>query len=592
MAEMNEREIIRCFEEIAKYDLPAETVERHLQDVRRRLLSQPQTTPVKRTISIGRWVGLAAAAVIVVAAVAFWRLFPSPRLQAAELLTQAAKNLEKLPWVKVVTEKYRPDQDAPIEVEVIWANIANKRTYQVCANKSIELADFQSGQRSVYRPDTNDLTIEPFVGNWSSERDIQGYVAKLTQKGISVRQSEILYQGCKAIALEFDDVLNDIGPSSVTNMMMDGKTVKIIRQKLIIDPNIILGSAEISYLERNGQVISVQKSHFEPLTKGPADIYELGVPRNVKIISRVPDPAVKSLRQTIENHRKQFLNEYIAVITESLVEGDSERMLSADVVFCQGRKLRVDVYSMQQGRDKLFSQHRAELAESLKHLSPFWPDEGSRDIQATRLYDGLWQYIVEAKVEITADDELRGRATRKLVERERQRRPDGDEYSDDDVDDFGWRTLWWLNEPEHMYEDSYLKEHGFIGMELTSQSGVVVMPKRLVLYVDPQKDDICHRYLEEELFDAPWQTDKTWLDKAENKNALEEHVRDRQVSEYAHTGDGQWYPKVITENTRTRRFNETAPREEMRVIRIHLVAEHPQFPAGIFDPAKLPQVKP
>ena len=40
MAEKNEREIIQCFEEIAKYDLPSETVERHIEDVRKRLTEQ------------------------------------------------------------------------------------------------------------------------------------------------------------------------------------------------------------------------------------------------------------------------------------------------------------------------------------------------------------------------------------------------------------------------------------------------------------------------------------------------------------------------------------------------------------------------
>ena len=225
--------------------------------------------------------------------------------------------------------------------------------------------------------------------------------------------------------------------------------------------------------------------------------------------------------------------------------------------------------------EQLTERYRTPLEPALRYLEPFWPDEDQRDVRAVRLYDGLWQYTLEA-------DEGR------LVARAKQRRPDGDEYGDDDVDDFAWRKLWWLNLPEHMYEDTYSQENGLIAMELTAQGLGSQEPKRLVLYVAPEKDYVCDRYVEQQLLDAPWQEDKTWLEGVTNKGSLTDEVRDTRVTEYGRTESGQWYPKTITE-TGYRQEYGTVRNDTQRVIRIHLVAEHPEFPEGIFDPNALPE---
>ena len=174
MANTNERDIMQCFEEIAKYDLPAETVERHLHQVREQLTDRaavrPERKSIWRTVLTSRWAGLAAAAVIILALAAALRLFPSPRLQAAELLTQVAKNMNKLGWWKVVTETYGPDQNQPVSVDDHWTDVANKRAYAVYNKKYIHLMDYRRKEWWVYRPDTNDMIIKNFYAALSPER--------------------------------------------------------------------------------------------------------------------------------------------------------------------------------------------------------------------------------------------------------------------------------------------------------------------------------------------------------------------------------------------------------------------------------------
>jgi hypothetical protein len=294
------------------------------------------------------------------------------------------------------------------------------------------------------------------------------------------------------------------------------------------------------------------------------------------MINKMPDERMQQIRASIAAHRSRFLDTYIAVITEARMEDGQERIIEGMVVCQRAKELRVDVYRRLYGqRDKVTALYHKELIASMTHLKPYWPQEENWGIRSVRLYDGLWQYVLEVRDE-------------KLVAWDKQRRPDGDLYADDDVEDFAWRTLGWLNEPEHLFEDDYSRAHGLVAMELTSPWQGSRLPKRLVMYVDPQRDYLCHRYIDEELFDAPWQEDKNWMDKVKDKGNLTETVKTRDALEYGRTSAGQWYPKVISE-TGYRQPYQGRRTDEHRVIRIHLIAEHPQFPAGTFSPENLPQ---
>lgn len=138
-------------------------------------------------------------------------------------------------------------------------------------------------------------------------------------------------------------------------------------------------------------------------------------------------------------------------------------------------------------------------------------------------------------------------------------------------------------------QDLYAQNQGLVGMEVTRQSrGGVLLPKRLRLYVDPNRDYLTHRYISEEVFDAPWQADKDWLDSVENKDHLRAEVRDHQVTEYGRASQGQWYPKEITIQGYDQRYDST--REPYsRIVRIHLVEEFPEFSEALFDPNALPK---
>jgi len=579
MTDKRKQEIISALERAGQFELPQAAIERDLERVRRALASERAGRSLWRTIAQSRWTRLTSAAAVIVIAVVAFSLFMQPEPAAAKLLAQVARNMEKLAWIKTTTQTFAPGKERPVAVDVHWTDAKNKRVFAIYDGKYVHLMDYAQRRWSIYRPETNDMIVKPLEDEWVSPAGaVHEYILKLKTEGIEVAKSEEMHEGRNVIVLQFAESLNYLqGAGPATNMLMNGKPVKTMRHKIVIDKqDYLLGAAEITYLDPNDAVIVVQRSTSEPIQTGPADIYELGVPKNVTIVNKVPDERVGQVRESIASHASRFLDAYIAVITEARAEDGQERVDQGMVVFRRGKELRVDVYRrLFNHPDNVTPLYVNELAASLTRLKPYWPEEEQRGIQAVRLYDGLWQYVLEVK-----DD--------KLVAWDKQRRPDGDAYADDDVDDFAWRTLWWLNEPEHMFEDDYSRTHGLIAMELTPQWQGYRLPKRQVVYVDPQKDYICQRYIDEELFDAPWQEDKNWLDKVRDRENLTERRTVCDIIEYGRTAAGQWYPKVIAETGHELTYGRLR-KDVSRIIRIHVVAERPEFPNGVFEPGKLPE---
>ncbi|MBN2128450.1 MAG: hypothetical protein JW741_03100 [Sedimentisphaerales bacterium] len=580
-----DRDLIRQFEEIARFELGAEAVERDLKHVRESLSADgwavfsARRKPWQR-LAASRWAqGLSAvAACLVVALGVHW--FSDTEVNAAVLLSKVAANLNKARWVKNVTRSYLPGQTEPASVDEQWMDLEGRKVYSIYNETYIHLMDYAQMHWSVYNPESREMVIQKLSGEWAGPgTQLSEYVKKLREEGLQVTQSQEVRNGVAMTVIAFDEVLTSMNPDPNqfrSKMSISGKSVKTIRTRFVVDPATCqLGEGQISYFDAADALIVTRKMECRPLETGPADIYELGVPRDVTIINKLPDPRVEEIRNQIEQHRGNFLRRYVAVQTEAEIEDGHERIMEAMVIYRKDKKLRVDVFRNFYGTpDELTGPWADVLATSMEHMEPFWSDKGRFGVRSIRIYDGLWQHILDEH-------------ENQMILRTPQRRPGGDAYSDDDVDDFGWRMLWWLGEPEHMYEDDFSRDNALLAMELTGQ-GYHHIPKRLVLYVDPEKDYLYRRYSEEELLEAPWQEGEGGADAVKSDDGLREQVRVYDVVEYGQTSSGQWYPKVVT----IKGYNQTAGRPETRksvdrVSRIHLIEENPNLPAALFDTSQL-----
>jgi len=583
---INENKIIQIFNEISGYEPPSATVQNDLKQLRG-LLAEPKTgrTFVKgtiwRTIMQSRYTKYISAALVFLAVMIGMQFLPESELNAAELLTQVSKNIRRFPIIKTVTKNTRAGAEEPSSFETNIINYQNKQVFTIYSEGYIHHRDFNANIWRVYRPEDNTMVVNELSGEWMEpEAQVDGFIGKLTKEGLQVLKTEEVVDGMAVITIEYDERLDNISSDPSTYMsttMMDGATVKTIKTKLTINRDkIFLSNYEVRYYTPQDQLIVTQKTESEPFDRIPADVYELGVPSDVKIINKVPDERVQKTRSLINEHQNRFLKNYIAVQTETDLTKSQERLMEGTVIYCKDKKIRVDVFRSQYPSDKkkpIPDEVTALLKDSLARLEPYISNPPRP--RAIHLYDGLWQHIYEEQ-------------DGQMVLCKPHRRPDGDLYGDDDIADFGWRKLWWLNEPEWMYEDGYSAENGLVGMELTAQSEFGRLPKRLVLYVDPAKDYLYRRYIEEELVDAPWQIDKGWLDKVEDKGQLTERIRIYDVVDYGRTSEGQWYPAVITIKGYDNPLREHGIKEDFeRVCRIYLLQENPDLPEELFDPTLL-----
>jgi hypothetical protein len=582
----DDQSVINVFKELATFELPQTAVDRDLGQIRSMLAEEETRVADQRTsrwnFLLGRsWTKYAAAAIVLLLLCLSLDLRPASKLSAAELLTKVAKNMNRLTWGKSTSKKYRPGVAEPVSVDVGWVDLKGKKVYTIYDDTYIHLADYKKMHWSVYRPEDRTLIVQKLSGLWEGPgTQVEGYIKRLKDEGLEVKRSEELRQGVDVIVLEFDEVLSNMSDDPnrfMSKMLFDNQAVKTIRTKLVIsESDLLLGEGELSYFSSTDDRIITIKSTWEPVERGPVDLHELGVPHDATIINKIPTPEAEALREKINKHKQGFLQHYVAVQTEARVEDGKEQVIEAMVIYYQGKKIRVDVFQNLYGNSNDLEGPYAHLLQrSRAYLGEHYPESHRWGIRSIRIYDGLWQHILAERED-------------QMILKSPQRRPDGDMYADDDLDDFGWRKLWWLNEPEYMLVDDFSQANDLLAMELTAQGTERRLPKCLRLYVDPEKDYLFRRYSEENLVDASWQIDDGWWDTVKNKDRLEERVRVFDVTEYAQTSQGQWYPTVITMNGHTMPQSRHSVREQYkRISRISLLQENPKLPDELFDPEQL-----
>lgn len=582
---VSEEKIIRDFKKIADFSLPSETVEQDLADLRRRLESQDlsQTAAgrkVWRMIMENKAAKYVSAAMVFIGIFIGMHFLPAGELNAAELLTRVSENLKNYPLVKLVVENYRPDQQEPVSVDVGYCDYGNKQVFWTFDGKYIHRMDYVNWIWKIYRPEDNTLLLKDLHGEWNEEdSQLAEYITRLRTEGLTISKSEVVENNRSLTVIEYEEALNNISPMPdqfMSKMMMGTRFVKKIQTRLTVDSDrLFLATVETAYFDFADHLILRKKETSEPVDRVPADIYELGVPADANVVNKVRDEKVRKIRETIDQKQDTFLSQYLAVQLENNVRDDKESLVEAMVIYADGKKLRVDVFGKKYSDLAQAPEKISALAKNSHDLlQPYLPNGEELHLRSIRIYDGLWQHNLDY-------------SEQKYLLQTPQRRPNGDVYGDDDIADFGWRKLGWMEEPERMMENDFSREHNLIGMELTVQSQFGHLPKRLALYVDPAKDYLCRRYVEEELADAPWQTDKTWLNE-ESRDRLTENVRIYDVTEYAQTSTGQWYPKVTTITGYNRPLRENGRKTDYnRVSRIWLLKENPDFPQALFDPSIL-----
>jgi len=342
----NNRYIDELIGNVLEDNVPADVDRRlrsQLEGFRCRLGEVNQPT-AHRSLTLSRrvWFGVsaAAAATIAVAALIWWSLLPSVSL------ADAAAAVLKQPWIHVKgTDPFGKSNEfwySPIKDVSAWHDNdwIEYRDHRLRIYYAYDLHD-----KILYRvPEGRRRSMEHFESVIASLRVLlqsrQPVDNPLERLGVS-EDEQTHYEVVKQ---EFEKVKQDDREWLDYHLTVRGHANKLpepiqVQLLLRVDPEtklLRLGRYECDW---KGQHV-VTEGWFDYPDKGPADVYDLGVPKTAKLVDRVPTNELTRILETIRAGR-QRMDDYRAVVV-TRKEGSWRPSGFPEVICRKGDKFRRD----------------------------------------------------------------------------------------------------------------------------------------------------------------------------------------------------------------------------------------------------------
>lgn len=535
---------------------------------------------------------------------------------ATVALADVMTTLDKQNWGKVVINEYLPGEKKASTTATCWYNRAKKQILSVENGKSIESIDFIAKQSKVYIYETNELTINPEnnIRRWEEELFNRIFEIKtVDQLSTAYNRPPIQgnFQGKKALIFsqtaDLDDAQNDSKqnaskkadskivdsktgeskPRKSRDFIVAGKVVKYIEGRLYVDIETKLPlMTETKFFDANKKLIQTKTSETIFPDSGPADIYDLGVPRKgVKIINNVPSAKALEVQKLAKRYREAFTKTFITVEADSYLLNGIERDNLVRVTYHTNEARRFEWYNNTQGAENKLLTNNSGLKYSADLIKKATGRKNPLYLTNLDLYkeDG------DCRIYVSSTGELR------VNKSERERR-NWDHFR---VYELGWP--WRIDNTSYkrleIIEDDYSLKHDLIRLEMIG-GGI----DKDIFYLNPRKDYLCQRHIEQCAYLNPWLKHEGWVDEKTkawigHNSIIEEKITD--IEEYGQTKQGQWYKKVVetlkiyTHYTKDgevyNRYGDSYKCHQRQIRRIYLI-EDPEFPEGIFDPASLPTI--
>jgi len=322
--------------------------------------------------------------------------------------------------------------------------------------------------------------------------------------------------------------------------------------QLYIEPETrLLLSAQVKGTDANGKTIMDGEITFDYPQTGPADIYDLGVPRDALIIDKLPKEDYQAIWDKYRACRENVPDKYIAIITEAqthLWTYDSIRIFYKD-----NKRYR---------RESHFLRWNLNAPQAVK----LTVDSLGKSFEALLKWAKQNNDVSHSVGKFRNDQPVTGSLKQEC-----------------------WPSI---GAKGKVIQDDYARENNLICIERLQQgsvyNGIVSLPGRFLYYLDPEKDYICRRKVTEWRPNAPWQEDKDWLADVEPEKIRDGSISDMEITEFIEAPNGHWYPKVIViKQTGIRKDYKDSPLKVSTIKTVYLRID-PEFPEGIFDVDRLP----
>jgi len=525
-----------------------------------------------RTIITSPVAKVAAAAVIIIAAIVALRNGSINSINMATIaFADVSKAMKNVPWMHSVTRGFDETRKGAVE---LWIGFETKINATKDFDGKVIFWNANEHRKYEYDPQSHSITIE-----YASEDNVPFHLSS------PVLFLESMQNTFKEQGAEFTTKSGEYMGQKAQIQEISGSFVGQIKQnyvlRLYIDPESkLLFSAQIKSTDPNGNTIVYGETIFDYPQMGPADIYNLGVPRDAQIISKLPKEDYQAIWDNYRQKRAEATMEYIAVITHinhSL--GDVITMVDVDYKSNQNHRLeRHFVFNNGQVIDKFWPEHKKQLGDSFDSLLAWTKAHyNNTGFISVHLYDG--QYYFSTK----RDDDGGWTKLRKKYS-------PGDNPMPNTHLEYLARPF--IGKTGRIIEDNHAKENNLICIERLQQgsihSGDVTLPGRFLYYLDPQKDYMCRRRLTEWRPDAEWQEDKNWLEGVEPEKIRDGSITIVDITDVIQAPNGHWYPEVIVvKQSGIRKDYKEAPLKVSTVKTVYLQAP-PQLPDEIFNVEKLP----
>jgi len=575
MPEIDEKEIERRFESISKFELNHEVTARDLERVRESLTrqmsrQQPKGQKVWRIIMKSKITKLAAAAVVFLAVFIVLNQFGGSIDLATISFADITEAMKNVPWMRMESRGFERGITGLGEQ---WFGFETKILAGKMADGKLIFWNIKEHKKYEYDPENRTVTID-----YAYEDDfplslsspvllLEGMCKMAEQQGAQIITKSSQYKGQIVQVQEIS--FSSVGQNNENHI-----------GRLYIQPKTkLLLAAQVKGTDSNGKIIMDAEITFSYPQTGPVDIYDLGVPHDAKIISKLPTEDYQAIWDNYRQKRAEATKEYIAIITHARQSlHDAITMVDVDYKSNQNHRLeRHFVFNTGQGINKFWPQYKEQLGDSFESLLA-WTQAHYNDTGhiAVYLYDGQYNFST------SRDNDGSWSNLKKDYSPGRESMPNTHlEY-----------LVWpFIGKTGRIIEDDYAKENNFICIERLQQgsvhSGSVTLPARFLFYLDPQKDYMCRRKVMEWRPDAEWQQDKNWLEGVKPEKIKDGSIYVQDITDVSQASNGHWYPEVIVvEERRIRKDYKEAPLKVTGTKRVY-VQTHPEFPNGIFEPSSI-----
>jgi hypothetical protein len=490
------------------------------------------TVLAERRRTIRRGLKIAAAAAIVLAGLIVASQFIPSLDGATAAYAKVTQAMRDVPWMRIRYRGYildeeenRASTEGALDTE-IWYSFNAQVVILKYSGGQIIYNDYARQEVYTYNPHSKRIILSALSSGWLSFRSdspwdwLERNAQRTMPHGGEATRRTGQYQGQD---VEIFDIASAVEPG-----------IAATRDRVFVDRTTFLPIAEErTYINTKiGKPQRVETGTFDYPPQGPADIYGLGLSRDIPTINSLPLPDWDEIGAAYRSHHEEAAPErYIAVVTRELALPGNP-VESVDICYTDGARSR-------QERHFLFVP--GPVAEQWQ------PQAAELGTTADSILNWSRAYLAHGEISIDLYDSSHCYSSRRdengswsLTQQT---------FGDRGLTKYDlWNTcpaarLGW---PEIGYEadiiqDDYARENHLIRVEASGGT----------FWLNPERDYICQR--------------------RSTINGQED------VTEFSQTNDGRWYPKRVE----SRGLNHTI-----------WIETHVEFPEGIFDPNRLPKTNP